>query len=127
MTYPLTSTKDISNQIRAVSIRCALSDDMRAYARKLVVIAERIDHELVALPLDRDGRVVHYGDILSQFGEPMQVYALNDPSDYEPMAQLISPYYPDPNAPRAQWVRLRKMRHWPKTQGLYGIRGGCQP
>lgn len=111
MTYPLTSTNDISNQIRAVSIRCALSDDMRAYARKLVVLADRIDRELMALPLDRDGKVVHYGDVLSQFGEPLEVYALSDPSEVEPMAQLR-----DSSFTREEWVRLRKMRHWHGTE-----------
>lgn len=66
------------------------------------------DHGYIELPKDADGQTIHFGDVLSQFGEPMYVFAMSDPDPDQGdcMLQIISE-----STGKSEWVRARKMRH----------------
>lgn len=61
----------------------------------------------VKLPVDADGKTIHFGDVLDQFGTPMTVVAMSDPDPDQGdcMLQLTTDGLDD------TWVRARKMRH----------------
>lgn len=78
--------------------------------------AERADVTMygvdyVALPVDADGKPIHFGDVLDQFGTPMTVIAMSDPDPDEGdcMLRLTIDGIDD------TWVRARKMHHHKPT------------
>lgn len=66
---------------------------------------------MVELPRDADGKVINFGDVLSQFGKPMTVFAMSDPDPDQGdcMLNLIDDLGND-----SGWVRARKMTHYHK-------------
>ncbi len=71
-------------------------------------VEREVESDYVKLPVDADGITVHFGDVLSQFGRGMEVIALTDPDECEPMAEITS------DGLYSEWVRLRKMTHYRK-------------
>ena len=104
-------TDELRSWAEGDALRAGMS--LRTARDQALTIADRIDAELaeryVALPLDADGVPIHFGDVLSQFGTPMTVFAMSDPDPDQGdcMLELIT----DDGISGSTWVRARKMRH----------------
>lgn len=81
---------------------------------KVNEIAEEIEREVaeeyMKLPVGGDGESIRFGDVLSQFGKPVYVYAITDPEDEGDC--MICVIEDDGKIGDHSWVRARKMSHY---------------
>lgn len=85
-----------------------IADDIeQAHTMEIGEVAD-LFKDCIPLPKDADGETIRFGDVLSQFGEPMYVYAMSDPDPDQGdcMLEIISE-----STGKSEWVRARKMRH----------------
>lgn len=105
-----TRLRDIADRIDAEHERAlAEQHDSLTVGMESMTDEAMAEHGWVKLPKDADGEVIHFGDVLDQFGTPVTVIAMSDPDQGDCMLRVTIDGLED------TWVRACKMRHHKPT------------